>query len=109
MALCYTHTYMGASYVAMKMALWAEYKEVCVYVCVRGDHSILHSHYGIHYHLNDARVEANICWLTVAWEVSSLYPVHVSHHAHWGFAVLLAHTCSDKQAATASAVGGNCR
>lgn len=40
-------------------------------VCARGDHFILHGHYGIHYHLNDAPVEASICWLTVAWEVSS--------------------------------------
>lgn len=61
----------------LKMALWAKDEEVCVRVCVRvrvrkGDHSILHSHYGIHYHLNDACAEASICWLTVAWEVSSL-------------------------------------
>lgn len=45
-------------------------------VCARRDHSILHGHYGIHYHLNDAPVEASICWLTVAWEVSSLFSVH---------------------------------
>lgn len=48
---------------------------VCVRVCVRlckGDHSILHGHCGIHYHLNDACAEVSICWLTVAWEVPSL-------------------------------------
>lgn len=39
------------------------------------DLSILHGHYGIHYHLNDAPVVARICRLTVAWEVSSLLPV----------------------------------
>lgn len=53
------HTYMQALYVVLQMALWARYEEVCVRarVCVclcKGDHSILHGHYGIHYHLNDA-------------------------------------------------------
>lgn len=82
-------------------------------MCARRDHSILHGHYGIHYHLNDAPVEASICWLTVAWEVSSLFFVHAVYPIMLtrGFAVLLAHTCSDKQAVAAVvvAVGGNWR
>lgn len=76
---CVIRTYMQALYVVLKMALWAKDEEVCaracVFVCVcvlKRDHSILHGHYGIHYHLNDACVEASICRLTVAWEVSSL-------------------------------------
>lgn len=43
----------------------------------KGNHSILHSHHGIHYHLNDAPVEASICWLTVAWDASSLFVIYL--------------------------------
>lgn len=104
--LSYTHVL----YVAMKMALRAQQKKVCVCsACMQGaDHSNLHGHYGIHYHLNDAPLEASICWLTVAWDVSSLFSVYPIMLAG-GLQSCWPRTCSDKQAVVAAVtvVGGN--
>lgn len=91
----------------MKMPLGAKYKEVCVcFVCVQGETTPFHTvtmEFIIILMMLQLRQ-----YLLVDSCVGGFFSLFssccISHHARWGFAVLLAHTCSDKQAVAAVVV-----